>query len=115
MKTEHTAGPLTVQRTITGRDFAAELVGENGDGEKRYNVFVQAPAYVLAGVGGVGREECIANAERLARCWNTHDDLVAALRECEAVISEPMCPHQQIGAALDKARSAIKRAVEAKL
>ena len=56
-----------------------------------------------------------ANAERLARCWNTHDALVEALRACVAVICEPMCPHEQIGAALDKARSAIKRAVEAKL
>ena len=30
---------------------------------------------------GHGREQAVANAERLTLCWNTHDDLVAALAE----------------------------------
>lgn len=62
----HTPGPWTVQRTISGAKEAVEITGHNSEGEAKYSVFVESPAYVLAAVSGTGESECLANARLIA-------------------------------------------------
>lgn len=66
MKAQHTPGPWHIGRTITGSEEDIQLSGLTGDGAKKYDCFVVAPAYTVAGVGGIGKEECRANARLIA-------------------------------------------------
>ena len=66
IQTRYTPGPWNVCRTISGLEEVAEYVGENCDGKAKYNSMVENSEYHIAGVGGVGREECLANARLIA-------------------------------------------------
>jgi len=63
---KHTPGPWKVCRTISGEKEDLQFVGTNSDGEKKYNVMIEAPAYFLCGVSGIGKEECLGNAQLIA-------------------------------------------------
>jgi len=89
METKHTPGPWIVGRTITGSEEMAEFVGLNSEGEKRFNAMVIAPSYAIAGVGGVGREECLANARLIASAPDMAAEL-ATLRADKAELVDQL-------------------------
>ena len=75
---QHTPGPWHIGRTITGSEEDIQLSGLTGDGRKKYDCFVVAPAYTVAGVGGIGKEETRANARIIASA----PALLGALKDC---------------------------------
>ena len=74
--------------------------------------------YDVAVVRNIGNEDNAANAARLALCWNTHDQLLAALEEAVASGMVPVSSAAEGGAsaysrivrAADQIRAAIKAA-----
>lgn len=42
------------------------LRGESGSGDKIYDAIIEGPDTFIAGVGGRGREQCLANARLIA-------------------------------------------------
>lgn len=70
MKTNHTPG------TIKASPHGDSLILVSTDG-----------GWITGQVGACGADRH-ANAERLAHCWNCHDELVEALEQCAFVLGE---------------------------
>lgn len=79
------AKPWQICKTITGSDYACELVGHGSDGKPRYNVMIESPECFVAGVGGIGREGCLTNAALIVQAVNEHAALNAVAEAAEAV------------------------------
>lgn len=81
---QHTPGPWGITRTITGSKENVVLRGNDGAGRKIYDAMVEAENYAVAGVGGVGRDECLANARLIAAAPELLDALKEYLRSHNA-------------------------------
>ena len=65
--------------------------------------------HAIATVKYAGNEQTEANADRLAHCWNCHDELVAALKLAhELLFRHPSTP--QHGTAMTAINNAITKA-----
>lgn len=114
MNTKHTPGPWTVGRTITGSEEMVTLRGESGSGEKIYDAMIESPECFIAGVGGRGRENCVANARLIAAAPDLLEacqhllEMVAALHADNMVPTKTEWPAEQARAAIAKATDSIK-------
>ena len=90
--TQHTKGPIRVEH-------GANLIAADG--------------YSLTGMTGTNsvkwQTRAVANAEHVVRCWNSHDDLLAALEEC-VEMGGSKATDDEWRAATRKARAAIDKA-----
>lgn len=100
-QTKFTRGPVKIGHTITDSNKPMIVLrGLNGDGDKVYDAMVEGPNYAIAGVGGVGYDECLANSQLIVAAFNSatacadmgYDgikavealpELIRAIRECE--------------------------------
>jgi hypothetical protein len=65
--------------------------------------------------GGFSLSDCPnaeANAHRIAHCWNSHAELLEALKLCAAVCAGETMHKRGLIDALEKARAAISKATE---
>lgn len=100
---KHTPGTVDVQNkgTLGCRSARHEIVaGVNVDGSKNLPCIAKMPGL---------SEESYANAAHIVKCWNSHDALLAALKNCLAVMEE-MGPPLATDATAREARAAIKEA-----
>lgn len=106
MSARHTKGPLLVAYTHEGGCHIA-IDDEPGlQGERDYDLFT---------VTHGDPDELEANAKRLVNCWNSHDAMLAALKEAERLLDsvafvstegDTAKPLRKIRAAIAKATSA---------
>lgn len=67
-----TRGPVKIGHTITDDNKPMIVLrGFNGDGNKVYDAMIEGPDYAIAGVGGVGYDECLANSQLIVAAFNS--------------------------------------------
>lgn len=101
--TKHTPGNVLVKDQGRLPDGDGRLICIRSESSNGYIAQIQEI--------GEHREQAKANAKRIVRCWNNHDDLVAALEKLVSWL-EYRAPGEKPGYSLDVAKEVLKKAIE---
>lgn len=115
---QHTPGPISIFRHDPHSEWFGNITGHYGKNERGIEEIRTIACLTRYGTP----EEQEANAQRLERAWNCHDDLLGALQECQtvlAMLTEPEAIRSttvyhawgQAVAAEAKARAALSKAL----
>lgn len=93
----YTPGAIYVREHGARRPSQIELLRDVTyvEGCEPTTYLVATVTYPTSSEGTVGANERLANAKRLALCWNSHDDLLAALNESVEREYNPFEPDNQ--------------------
>jgi hypothetical protein len=100
----HTPGPWTIDERIPAGTYSQPARPNGG-----YITVCgpQASARMLVRANGDNRQACREAAATIANACNSHDALVAALRELDSIICQPHPNWEALGEATERARKVL--------